>query len=128
MVIAGKLSDNSSEVTLKVDGNTKKGSLGNIDPVTSINIQNSSYGIGLMTDADIQTLPEKLWAYLTIKQLQDERIASSDPVEKKKLSKRMLELSVKVGHSFLVWCFWISVPIISYKEIRFLFVLLEEWQ
>lgn len=105
MVIAGKLSDNSSDVTLKVDGNTNKGSLGNIDPVTSIDIQNSSYGIGLMTDADIQAIPEKLWAYLTIKQLQDQRIASSDPVEKKKLSKRMLELSVKVSHSFLFWSF-----------------------
>lgn len=120
MVIAGKLSDNSSDVTLKVDGNTNKGSLGNIDPVTSINIQNSSYGIGLMTDADIQAIPEKLWAYLTIKQLQDQRIASSDPVEKKKLSKRMLELSVKVGHSFLFWCFWISIPIISQENPFFI--------
>lgn len=101
VVIAGKLSDNSSEVTLKVDGNTKKGSLGNIDPVTSINIQNSSYGIGLMTDADIQTLPEKLWAYLTIKQLQDERIASSDPVEKKKIIQAYVGIvgEVQVCHS-----------------------------
>ena len=98
MVVAGKLADNSSSLNLTVDGSTDEGTLGNINPAVSINIRNSSKGIGLMTDADIQALPEKLWAYLTIKQLEDKRIASSNQTEKKKVSKKMLDLSLKVSY------------------------------
>ncbi|XP_048404204.1 inter-alpha-trypsin inhibitor heavy chain H3-like isoform X2 [Stegostoma tigrinum] len=91
IVVAGKISDNSLDVFMVEI--TAKSASSNLSLEEEVNVteaesilQYQQYIFGDFT--------ERLWAYLTIQQLLNQRI-SADAGEKKKLTDRALELSLK---------------------------------
>ena len=99
MIVAGKLTeDDRSSLSMSIGGTTSSGSLDLSETVDSKYNALIGEGAGLLSDKDIQNMPEKLWAYLTIKQLNEKRLSIEYAAEKEQLTKRMLELSLKVGN------------------------------
>lgn len=110
-VVAGKLAEEDlSSLSMSIGGTTSSGSLELSETVKSEYSNIADPGIGLLTDKDIQNMPEKLWAYLTIKQLDNKRLSTDSTAERQELTERMLELSLKVRNSMSFvrnWCFFV---------------------
>lgn len=98
MIVAGKLTEEDmSKLSMSIGGSTSSGSFELNDTLQSEykDIFNKDKHEQLLSNADIQNMPEKLWAYLTIKQLDAKRLSTNNPAEKQELTNRMLELSLK---------------------------------
>ena len=100
VVICGRLSDVDDEVndtpTIRVTGNgvNKPGlvlSGAMSDNLVDISFKNTSTDTG-----EFEKITEKVWAYLTIKQLLDKELATSNEGEKESYKKQILDLSIKV--------------------------------
>lgn len=90
LVIAGKLSDGDLKVVnLIVTGN---GVDGNVELELESDIRSS---VPELTK-DFEKITERIWSYLTIKQLLETAIGENDATKKKALNDRALELSLKV--------------------------------
>ena len=90
LVIAGKLSDGDLKVVnLIVTGN---GVDGNIELELESDIKSR---VPELTK-DFERITERIWSYLTIKQLLETAIGENDATKKKALNDRALELSLKV--------------------------------
>ncbi|CAC5406707.1 unnamed protein product [Mytilus coruscus] len=91
LVIAGKLSDDNIQVlNLLVTGN---GVHGNVELELESDIQ--SRDPELTKAGDFEKITERIWAYLTIKQLLEEAIGETNEFEKEKLNDRALAMSLK---------------------------------
>ncbi|XP_052059434.1 inter-alpha-trypsin inhibitor heavy chain H3-like isoform X6 [Mytilus californianus] len=91
LVIAGKLSDDNIQVlNLLVTGN---GVHGNVELELESDIQ--SRDPELTKAGDFEKITERIWAYLTIKQLLEEAIGETNEIEKKNLNDRALAMSLK---------------------------------
>lgn len=92
LVIAGKLSEDDIKVVdLVVTGN---GVDGHIELTLESDIKTKIPE--LTKEGDFTKITERIWAYLTIKQLLEQAIGENDDGEKKILNDRALELSLKV--------------------------------
>lgn len=92
LVIAGKLSEDDVKVVdLVVTGN---GVDGHVELTLESDINNKIPE--LTKEGDFTKITERIWAYLTIKQLLEQAIGENDDGEKKILNDRALELSLKV--------------------------------
>ncbi|XP_052059436.1 inter-alpha-trypsin inhibitor heavy chain H3-like isoform X8 [Mytilus californianus] len=91
LVIAGKLSDDTIQVLkLLVTGN---GVHGNVELELESDIQ--SRDPELLKAGNFEKITERIWAYLTIKQLLEEAIGETNEFEKKKLNNKALAMSLK---------------------------------
>ncbi|CAG2257168.1 Inter alpha-trypsin inhibitor, heavy chain 4,Inter-alpha-trypsin inhibitor heavy chain H3,Inter-alpha-trypsin inhibitor heavy chain H4 [Mytilus edulis] len=91
LVIAGKLSDDNIQVlNLLVTGN---GVNGNVELELKSDIQRRDPE--LTKAGDFEKITERIWAYLTIKQLLEEAIGETNELEKKNLNDRALAMSLK---------------------------------
>ncbi|XP_052059433.1 inter-alpha-trypsin inhibitor heavy chain H3-like isoform X5 [Mytilus californianus] len=91
IVIAGKLSDGNVQVlNLIVTGN---GVDGQVELELESDIQ--SRVPELTKVGDLEKITERIWAYLTIKQLLEKAIGENDEIKKKTLNDRALEMSLK---------------------------------
>ena len=92
LIIAGKLSDDDVQVlNLVVTGD---GIGGQIELELESNIKSR---VPELTKAgDFTKITERIWAYLTIKQLLEEAIGENNAETKKQLNDKALELSLKV--------------------------------
>ena len=92
LVIAGKLSEDDVKVVdLVVTGN---GVDGHVELTLESDIKTNIPE--LTKEGDFTKITERIWAYLTIKQLLEQAIGENDDGEKKILNDRALELSLKV--------------------------------
>jgi len=92
LVIAGKLSEDDIKVVdLVVTGN---GVDGHVELTLESDIKTKIPE--LTKEGDLTKITERIWAYLTIKQLLEQAIGENDDGEKKILNDRALELSLKV--------------------------------
>jgi hypothetical protein len=92
LVIAGKLSEDDVKVVdLVVTGN---GVDGHVKLTLESDIETNIPE--LTKEGDFTKITERIWAYLTIKQLLEQAIGENDDGEKKILNDRALELSLKV--------------------------------
>lgn len=96
MVVCGFYDESSeaSELGFRISASTVHntdlvltGGLENIIRIDDDNITNSG---------DFEEITEKVWAYLTIKQLLDKKLASDDTVTIESYKKKVLELSLRV--------------------------------
>ncbi|CAG2250625.1 unnamed protein product [Mytilus edulis] len=91
IVIAGKLSDDNVQVlNLIVTGN---GVDGHVELELESDIK--SQVPELTKVGDLEKITERIWAYLTIKQLLEKAIGENNEAEKKKLNDKALEMSLK---------------------------------
>ncbi|VDI34279.1 Hypothetical predicted protein [Mytilus galloprovincialis] len=91
IVIAGKLSDDNVQVlNLIVTGN---GVDGHVELELESDIK--SRVPELTKVGDLEKITERIWAYLTIKQLLEKAIGVNNEAEKKKLNDKALEMSLK---------------------------------
>ncbi|CAC5406521.1 unnamed protein product [Mytilus coruscus] len=91
LIIAGKMSDdNVNEVDLVVTGD---GSDGHIE--LSLDSDVNKGVLELTKPEDFHKITERIWAYLTIKQLLESAIAVDNAEEKIQLNQRALDLSLK---------------------------------
>lgn len=92
LVIAGKLSEDDVKVVdLVVTGN---GVDGHVKLTLESDIETNIPE--LTKEGDFTKITERIWAYLTIKQLLEQAIGENDDGEKKIMNDRALELSLKV--------------------------------
>ena len=92
IVVAGQLVDNSvSNLISNINGVSKKG-LMNFPVRSKVKDADPT----LPTIKELSKFTERLWAYLTIKQMLRKALITEDPMEKAKLNNRSLELSLKV--------------------------------
>lgn len=92
LVIAGKLSEDDVKVVdLVVTGN---GVDGHVELTLESDIETNIPE--LTKEGDFTKITERIWAYLTIKQLLEQAIGENDDGEKKIFNDRALELSLKV--------------------------------
>ncbi|VDI00204.1 calpain-5 [Mytilus galloprovincialis] len=91
IVIAGKLSDDNVQVlNLIVTGN---GVDGHVELEVESDIK--SRVPELTKVGDLEKITERIWAYLTIKQLLEKSIGETNEADKKKLNDKALEMSLK---------------------------------
>lgn len=92
IVVAGKLEDNSVRLfDLTVEG---LGSKGSVELALSADVNANPFP-QLTKPGDYAKITEKIWAYLTIKQLLEKSIGETDPTAKEEMKKTALELSLK---------------------------------
>ena len=90
MVIAGKLSDGDLKVVnLIVTGN-------GVDGNVELELESDIISRVPELTKDFEKITERIWSYLTIKQLLETAIGENDATKKKALNDRALELSLKV--------------------------------
>ncbi|XP_029646351.1 inter-alpha-trypsin inhibitor heavy chain H3 isoform X2 [Octopus sinensis] len=95
-VIAGKLTDkDASRITWNIIGSTSSGGIDIGETTEALQLSDEGKRESLLSDEDIKSIPEKLWAYLTIKQILDQMTASDNQTEKDELKNRAIELSLK---------------------------------
>uniref|UniRef100_A0A0L8FLN6 VWFA domain-containing protein n=1 Tax=Octopus bimaculoides TaxID=37653 RepID=A0A0L8FLN6_OCTBM len=96
-VIAGKLTDkDASRITWNIVGTTSSGDVDVGETTEALQLSDKAKRESLLSDKDIKRILEKLWAYLTIKQILDQMTASGNQTEKDELKNRVIELSLKV--------------------------------
>ena len=102
LVIAGKMDDDTVQLfDLKVEG---LGAKGIVELALTSDLQGSQLP-SLTKPNDYQKITEKIWAYLTIKELLEKSIGETDPSEKDRMKSEALALSLKVcsrGYYLLV--------------------------
>lgn len=104
MVVSGRvevlddISVDFNKMVLKVTSN----SVGGPNLVLSGELRNNFIDLSMVeneTTTDyFELITEKVWGYLTIKQLLDKELVASDPEEKESYNRQILELSLKVSH------------------------------
>lgn len=93
IVVAGKIEDNNVRLfDLSVEG---LGSNGAVELSLSADVNDRSYP-ELIKPGDYVKITEKIWAYLTIKQLLQRSVAETETEVKERLKEQALELSLKV--------------------------------
>lgn len=93
IVVAGKIENNDVKVfDLSVEG---LGSQGTVELSLSADLDDNSFP-ELTKPGDYVKITEKIWAYLTIKQLLEKSVGETDPTVKEDMKKQALELSLKV--------------------------------
>lgn len=93
IVVAGKIEDNNVRLfDLSVEG---LGSNGAVELSLSADVNDQSYP-ELIKPGDYVKITEKIWAYLTIKQLLQRSVAETETEVKERLKEQALELSLKV--------------------------------
>lgn len=93
LILAGKVADGYiTNLGLTVQGEGANGKVSYTNP--SVIVPN--FNLNLTGIRDIQQITEKLWAYLTIKQMLRKVDATEDKVRKEELKKKILEMSLKV--------------------------------
>lgn len=93
IVVAGKIENNDVKVLdLSVEG---LGSQGSVELSLSADLDDNSFP-ELTKPGDYVKITEKIWAYLTIKQLLEKSVGEKDPTVKEDIKKQALELSLKV--------------------------------
>lgn len=93
IVVAGKIEDNNVRLfDLSVEG---LGSDGEVELSLSADVNDQSYP-ELIKPGDYVKITEKIWAYLTIKQLLQRSVAETETEVKERLKEQALELSLKV--------------------------------
>lgn len=101
MIIAGKINDRVPTISLEIDGMGKDG------PVTlklDAKVPRREPSPELVGADDYTGVTEKLWAYLTIKQLMEQMLREDDPAITDSLKKKALELSLKVLNTDIGMC------------------------
>nr|XP_022300432.1 inter-alpha-trypsin inhibitor heavy chain H3-like isoform X2 [Crassostrea virginica] len=92
IVVAGKIEDNNVRLfDLSVEG---LGSNGAVELSLSADVNDQSYP-ELIKPGDYVKITEKIWAYLTIKQLLQRSVAETETEVKERLKEQALELSLK---------------------------------
>lgn len=98
IVVAGKIEDNTIRVfDLTVEG---LGSKGSVELALSADVKSNSFP-ELTKSGDYQEITEKIWAYLTIKQLLEKSIGETNQNAKDELKARALQLSLQVRKTSL---------------------------
>ena len=93
IVVAGKIEENNVRLfDLSVEG---LGSDGEVELSLSADVNDRSYP-ELIKPGDYVKITEKIWAYLTIKQLLQRSVAETETEVKERLKEQALELSLKV--------------------------------
>ena len=93
IVVAGKIEENNVRLfDLSVEG---LGSNGAVELSLSADVNDQSYP-ELIKPGDYVKITEKIWAYLTIKQLLQRSVAETETEVKERLKEQALELSLKV--------------------------------
>lgn len=93
IVVAGKIQNNDVKVLdLSVEG---LGSQGTVELSLSADLDDNSFP-ALTKPGDYVKITEKIWAYLTIKQLLEKSVGEKDLTVKEDIKKQALELSLKV--------------------------------
>ncbi|XP_053377299.1 inter-alpha-trypsin inhibitor heavy chain H3-like isoform X2 [Mercenaria mercenaria] len=102
MVISGRLENLDDFVidntlTLRIISNSVDGPHMVLSGGLSDNLIDISVTENATNSGDFEKITEKVWAYLTIKQLLDKELATSDEAEKQGYNRQILELSLKYG-------------------------------
>lgn len=97
-VISGKLLDNSiAALSVNVLGDLASGNSIS-SSVTNLRVgSNFNYSSQLEFSVDFEKITERLWAYMTIKQLLEERLRVEDSRKRDELKKRATEIALKVS-------------------------------
>ncbi|KAL5014402.1 hypothetical protein ScPMuIL_008672 [Solemya velum] len=95
-VISGKLLDNSiAALSVNVLGDLASGNSIS-SSVTNLRVgSNFNYSSQLEFSVDFEKITERLWAYMTIKQLLEERLRVEDSRKRDELKKRATEIALK---------------------------------
>lgn len=92
IVVAGKIDDNAVRLfDLSVQG---LGSTGSVELALSADVKSKPFP-ELTKSGDYEKITEKIWAYLTIKQLLEKSIGETDSTAKEDLKKKALQLSLQ---------------------------------
>lgn len=92
IVVAGKIDDNTVRLfDLSVQG---LGSTGSVELALSADVKSKPFP-ELTKSGDYEQITEKIWAYLTIKQLLEKSIGETDTNTKEDLKKKALQLSLQ---------------------------------
>ncbi|KAJ8301348.1 hypothetical protein KUTeg_020335, partial [Tegillarca granosa] len=90
IVVAGKIDDNTIDtLRLAVTGD---GIQGQVELALSADIADQP---DLTQPGDYAQITEKVWAYMTIKQMLEQSIGETDPIQKARMKQRALDLSLK---------------------------------
>ena len=104
LVIAGKLLDTSaSSLAVNMQANDAKGEV-NLALTSNTLDLSSLTSSGLMSLEDLSEITEKMWAYLTLKQILKQQVGEDDQEKKVQLKVKAIEMSLKVS-SGGVWTF-----------------------
>ncbi|KAK7490573.1 hypothetical protein BaRGS_00018176, partial [Batillaria attramentaria] len=95
IIIAGKLLDNSlRSLSVTIEAQDKDGDL-NL-PLTSGALDLGSFTASDLMDVDeLAQITEKMWAYLTLKQILKQQVGETDPIKKAELRAKAIDLSLK---------------------------------
>lgn len=97
LVVAGRIDDNTIDILrLAVTG---EGIQGEMELALSTDIAEQP---DLTQPGDYAQITEKVWAYMTIKQMLEQSVGETNAVEKQKMKQRALDLSLKVGSEYLL--------------------------
>lgn len=92
IVVAGKIDDNAVRLfDLSVQG---LGSTGSVELALSADVKSKPFP-ELTKSGDYEQITEKIWAYLTIKQLLEKSIGETDSTTKEDLKNKALQLSLQ---------------------------------
>lgn len=93
IVVAGKIENNAVRLfDLSVQG---LGSTGSVELALSADVKSKPFP-ELTKSGDYEQITEKIWAYLTIKQLLEKSIGETDSTTKEELKNKALHLSLQV--------------------------------
>lgn len=92
IVVAGKLKDGVTRLSLIISGTSRGGKL-------TLELQSTVDG---SNNIRTQGIPERIWAFLTIKQLMDRLMTETDPVSKVDIQKRIIYISIMVRSIFFL--------------------------
>ncbi|KAL3853654.1 hypothetical protein ACJMK2_017184 [Sinanodonta woodiana] len=114
MVVAGKLEDSSADtVTLEILGNSIDGAF-TLKTISHIKTPHFRQVEGLTSLSDIEEISEKIWAYLTIKQILEKSLIEKDPLQKEQMKFRALQLSLKYNFVTPLTSMVVTKPDVGY--------------
>ena len=97
IIIAGKLLDNAAQsLTVTMEANDAKGDI-------TLSLNSKTLDLSTVTSSDLMGLDElakiteKMWAYLTLKQILKQQVGENDASKKVELKKKAIALSLKVS-------------------------------
>ncbi|GAB1605164.1 inter-alpha-trypsin inhibitor heavy chain H3-like [Argonauta hians] len=95
-IIAGKLTGQYTQPTSwNLEATTNSGKVNEAKKFERIRLDKSKKDFGFLTEREVESIPEKLWAHLNIKQNLDKYTIIADGHKKEKIAKRILDLSLK---------------------------------
>ena len=97
IIIAGKLLDNAAQsLTVTMEANDAMGDI-------TLSLNSQTLDLSTVTSSDLMGLDElakiteKMWAYLTLKQILKQQVGENDASKKVELKKKAIALSLKVS-------------------------------